>query len=337
MNRALEKLAALAERPLSPEEILTAAKYPVAVSGHYASLIHKGGDAVWRQCAPDAEELKTPAGFDLDPLGEERDMPVPRLIHRYPDRVVMLTTNRCPTNCRFCLRKRYWNDSAADISDRELAVIIDYLKKEKGVREVLVSGGDPLSLSNSSLAEILLALEECENIKIIRIGTRSPVTNPARVDDELVEILAARRGLWVATHFNHPREICPESRRACGKLVAAGVPVLNQTVLLKGVNDDVEILAALFLALAAMRVKPHYLFHLDPVAGAAHFATGVEKGLEIMRGLRGRISSTCMPTFTIDLPDGGGKVPLQPDYQPSPGAYEAIDGRIIAYPDNSLI
>lgn len=311
-------------------------RFPALATPYYASLVSRTGtlsrDPIFKQAFPDIIEVNDSDAGSMDPLGEEKDSPVPRLIHRYTDRVVLLTTNACAIHCRFCLRKRGWADGSANfaITEDELDAVISYLMDHTEVREVLISGGDPLLLETARIADILSRISQVPSIKIIRIGTRAPVTLPMRIDDELVDVLASIPGLWVATHFNHPVELTDESLEACSKLVSNGIPILNQTVLLKGINDSARTLIELFANLGAHRIKPHYLFHLDPVVGTAHFATGVEKGLAIMKKLRGELSSVATPTFAIDLPDGGGKVPLQPDYKRD-GKYESINGEFIPY------
>ncbi|NOY75580.1 MAG: KamA family radical SAM protein [Kiritimatiellaeota bacterium] len=340
--RSLAELAALL--PERAEEIAsiseTAAvierRFPTLGTPYYAYLIDPGTplleDPIFKQVFPNTAELDGAETLGFDPLGEEKDSPVPRLIHRYADRALLLATNKCAVHCRFCLRKRGWSDGAAKfaISDTELAAAAAYLAAHPEIGEVLISGGDPLLLETAELAEIISRISRVPSVKIIRVGTRVPVVLPMRIDDELAELLGSTPSLWVVTHFNHPAELTPESLAACSKLISRGVPMLNQTVLLKGVNDDPDILKELFASLAGNRVKPHYLFHMDPVAGAGHFATGVEKGLEIMKTLRNRISSVATPIFAIDLPGGGGKVPLTPNYERG-GAYEGINGELIKH------
>jgi lysine 2,3-aminomutase len=314
----------------------TADIFPVAVTPYYASLIEKSDipdDPIYRQAFPDKKELCTKKSENLDPLNEDTQMPVPKLIHRYKNRVVMLTTNRCAVHCRFCLRKRKWKKgvSISSITDSELQTILEYIKEHKEINEVLVSGGDPLMLQDSQLKKILNSLSEIPTIRIIRLGTRIPVVMPMRIDAKLADMLADIPGLWVATHFNHPREVTRESLSACSKLQKRGIPILNQTVLLKGINDNKETLIELFRSLAANRIKPHYLFHIDPVAGNSHFATGLQKGIELMREFRNSLSSIETPLFAFDLQEGGGKIPLLPNYSKN-GKFETLDGDYIAYP-----
>jgi len=310
--------------------------YPVQITPYYLNLIDRRdplSDPIWKQCMPDPGELLDPDA-SFDPLSEETQMPVSRVIHRFADRIVLLSTGRCAVKCRFCFRKRTWKTGAElpDISDRELEEACRYLKDNPQIQEVLISGGDPLMLSTSRLHEILTQLNSTGTISVIRIGSRVPVTWPERIDHEFISMLSGFDGLWLMTHFNHPAEVTPESAAACKKFIKAGIPVLNQTVLLRGVNDDAAILEKLFRKLIRIQVKPHYLFHVDPVRGVRHFATGIKKGLEILREFRPRLSSLAVPTFAIDLPEGGGKVALQPDYRCGDGFVSINNGKVVKYP-----
>lgn len=311
------------------------AVYPVLLNEYYLSLIDWENfhtDPIARQSFPDALELADETS-SFDPLSEEEQMPVPRLIHRFKDRVVILANSHCAMRCRFCFRKREWANGAElpPISDAEIAAITEYLHAHPEVREILLSGGDPVMLSEKRLLEVLHKLKQIPSIEVIRVASRIPVVWPERITLTLAQALGEIPGVWFATHFNHPREVTPESSAACTRLVRAGVPVINQTVLLKGVNDQAEILAELFRKLIALRVKPYYLFHVDPVRGVRHFATGIECGLEILKNFRSSLSSLAVPTFAIDLPEGGGKVALQPEYRVD-GKYPDIHGKkLIAY------
>lgn len=312
---ALKKLG-LAPRPELAE---VEKRYPVLITGHYLGLIDPAlgeNDPIYRQCLPDPAELLDEES-SFDPLAEEEQMPVPRVIHRFVDRVVLLATFHCEMRCRFCFRKRTWlggQKLAPAISDAELEAAAAYLRRHPEIREVLISGGDPLTLPLSRIQKILETLRSVPHLDILRVATRLPVVDPARISDAVIELLAATPGLWIATHFNHPRELAPAACELLTKFVRHGIPVINQTVLLKGVNDNPDTLEELFRALVKLRVKPHYLFHVDPVRGVRHFATGIECGLDILRAFRPRLSSLAVPTFAIDLPEGGGKVALQPDY-----------------------
>lgn len=302
------------------------AVYPVLLNEYYLSLIDWKNfhhDPIALQSFPRQAELDDEES-SFDPLAEEEQMPVPRLIHRFKDRVVILANSHCAMRCRFCFRKREWahGSSLPPLTDEELEKMLTYLQNHPEVREILLSGGDPLMIAEKRLLEILTRLKEVPSIEVIRVASRIPVVWPERITGSLARALGNIPGVWFATHFNHPREITPESSAACQRLVKEGVPVINQTVLLKGVNDRAEILEELFRKLIALRVKPYYLFHVDPVRGVRHFATGIECGLEILKTFRSTLSSLAVPTFAIDLPEGGGKVALQPDY--------CVDGK---YPD----
>ena len=324
--------------PARPELEDVEKLYPVKINSYCLKQINPAlgsNDPFYRQFLPDPEELADPDS-SFDPLSEAEQMPVAKLIHRFPDRVVLLATFQCAVRCRFCFRKRTWccGSSDTDLSDRELNMAVDYLRRTPTVREVLISGGDPLLLPFERLQKIVSAIAALENIEIIRVATRLPVTDPAAVDDKTIDFLAKTHGVWMATHFNHPAELTPESTALLRKIVASGIPVINQSVLLKGVNDHAGILEELFRKLVSLRVKPHYLFHVDPVRGVRHFAPGIECGLDIMRHFRRNLSSLAVPTFAIDLPEGGGKVALQPDYRDEYGRFPDIHNcRYIAYPD----
>ncbi len=333
---------------LSPEklaEIASAAEhYPFRTSWSFLQKAMNSPDpqnsAIWKQCIPSADELKEFPGFESeDGLGEDSCSPLPLLIHKYPDRALLLVTNRCPVYCRFCFRKRRWKNGEADrdITDDELNAICAYLKEHKEIREVLLSGGDPLMLSDSRLIFIISNLIK-SGIETIRICSRIPSTMPDRISDKLMKTISAfGASIWFLTHFNHPDEFDCDSREACRKIIKNGIPILNQTVLLKGVNDDAELLAKLFRELVRTGVKPHYLFHADPVCGTGHFATGVAKGLELVKYFRENLSSLAVPVFALDLPEGGGKVPLQAEYYDSSNnSFKAIDGRTISHPASSI-
>ena len=290
-----------------------AIKYPYKVSSYYAGLIKTAGDAIWRQCMPDALELDDETG-DADPLSEKLLSPVPGLIHRYPDRVVLLVSNRCPVYCRFCMRKRHVGSGSDLVSGTvELEKALDYIRSHSAIQDVILSGGDPLMLDDSSLHMILERLRAISHVKIIRIGTRTPVTLPERITTELCSMLRQFHPLYINTHFNHPREITVESSRACGMLADSGIPLGNQTVLLRGVNDDVSVMRDLVTGLLEIRVRPYYIHQMDIIQGAAHFRTPVSKGLGIIRALRGHVSGLAVPHYVIDLPHGKGKVALIPD------------------------
>ncbi len=313
---------------VTPEMAQVAQVFPVKVSAHYASLIDpaKGmSDPIARQCLPDPAEL---ADLDssFDPLHEAKQMPVPRLIHRFPDRAVLLASGKCATFCRFCFRKRLWRkgESLRDLTIDELTQVVSYLRQHPEVKEILISGGDPLMLNDQLFIHILNTLDALPSLDILRIATRLVVTDPDQVSDTKIATIAQSKKTWLVTHFNHPAELHPKALAVCQKFSSQGVPVLNQTVLLKGVNDQPEILEILLRNLIKHRIKPHYLFHLDPVQGVRHFETGIESGLAALRHFRTHLSSLAVPQFAIDLPEGGGKVNLQNDYADNLGRYPDI-------------
>ena len=288
-------------------------RYPLRITPYYLGLIREPGDPLHRQCFPDPAELS-----DLqacDPLNETGLSPVPGLIHRYPDRVVWLVANECAVYCRFCLRKgRVGCPDRSPAPDGGIDTVIDYLADHDEVRDVILSGGDPLLLGDHILEEILTRLRKLPHLEIIRIGTRAPVTLPQRITVRLCRMLKQYQPLYINTHFNHPQEITAESSLACARLADAGIPLGNQTVLLKGVNDDPAVMKRLMQRLLAIRVRPYYIHQMDLVQGTGHFRTPVATGIAIMEMLRGHTSGLAIPAFVIDLPGGKGKVPLLPDY-----------------------
>lgn len=296
----------------NPDAGKVASVYPFRLSPAYADLIRQSGDAVWRQCVPDRRELEDGEQCP-DPLGEGMLSPVPGLIHRYPDRAVLLVSNRCPVYCRFCMRKRHVGEGDAPPSRALLERAFRYIGETPAIRDVILSGGDPLMLEDDSLRHILRRLREIGHVAIIRIGTRMPVTLPERITPRLCALLKEFHPLYINTHFNHPAEITPHSAAACALLADAGIPLGNQTVLLRGVNDDAEVMRELMGSLLALRVKPYYIHQMDLVRGTAHFRTPVAVGLEIVRALRGHVSGMAVPAYVIDLPEGKGKVPVLPD------------------------
>ena len=289
-----------------------AARYPFLVSSSYGALIREPGDAIWRQCIPDVRELEDDGQLS-DPLAELSLSPVPGLIHRYPDRVVLLVSNRCPVYCRFCMRKRHVGCGDQPPGRERLDQALAYLGATPAIRDVTLSGGDPLMLDDPSLHDILTRLRAIKHIVVIRIGTRIPVTLPERVTPELCSMLKRFHPLYVNTHFNHPAEITAASAGACGLLADAGIPLGNQTVLLRGVNDDIGVMRDLMSGLLGIRVRPYYLHQMDLVKGTAHFRTPLASGLEVIKALRGHISGLAVPHYVIDLAGGKGKVLILPD------------------------
>lgn len=294
-------------------------QYKLAIPPYYFSLINRldPRDPIRLQSIPSPMELAGAAGTEEDdPLDEDKDSPVPGLTHRYPDRALLVTTHVCTMYCRFCTRKRAtmkrggWDPVSRD--DRRM---VEYVRAHPEIRDVILSGGDPLTLPAEKLAFFVENLDAIEHLDVIRIGTRVPVTLPQRIDDdELIAILSRSDKIWIQTHFNHPREVTAEARRACDRLRMAGMPINNHAVLLRGVNDSLAVQRDLCRALLRIKVRPYYLFHCDPVIGAGHFRTPVWTGIEIIEGLRGHISGLGVPTYVVDAPRGGGKIPLMPNY-----------------------
>ena len=321
LRRAVTSLEAVIQYAKIPPEEIAAInrvieKYPVIIPPYYLCLINfqQLQDPIRLQSFPMREEVELSQEGEPDPLEEEEDMPVPGLIHRYPDRVLMQVTNLCPMNCRHCTRKREWEEGVWTRSEAEIDRMVDYLARTPQIRDVLLSGGDPLVLSTPKLEKILAKIRRVPHIEILRIGTRFPVVLPQRIDPEFAEMLSRLRPLWVNTHFNHPREITREAALACDRLQRAGIPMNNQSVLLRGVNDNLPVMKALCHGLLKMGVRPYYLYQCDPVRGTEHLRTSLWKGIEIIEGLRGHTTGFAVPQFVIDAPGGGGKIPIGPNY-----------------------
>lgn len=305
-----EQLKQLSENIPHDIEKVTKA-YPVRINPYYLSLIQREGDPIWKMSVPQMIEISDDSGLD-DPLSEEDNSPVPGLTHRYPDRVLFYVTSVCAMYCRFCTRKRKVGHDP--VRKKDLEAGLAYIRSHPEIRDVIISGGDPFMLTDGPLEYVLKSLREIPHIEIIRIGTRMPVVLPQRITENVCDILKKYHPVFINTHFNHPAEITPESRKACEMLVNAGVPVGNQAVLLKGVNDDPLVLKELFKKLLTMRVRPYYLYQADIVNGANHFRTTVERGIEVIGALRGHTSGLAVPQYVIDAPGGGGKIPLLPEY-----------------------
>ena len=289
---------------------------PLGVTPYYMSLIDPigPGEALRRTVVPVTGEFLFTEGEAEDPLGEDHDSPVPGLVHRYPDRVLLLALDFCTTYCRYCTRSRVVGHGALAPTDERLDAIMDYLERTPTVRDVLISGGDPLALSDEKLDHLLSRLRAISHIEFIRIGTKMPAVLPQRITPNLMRILKKHHPVWMSIHYLHPNECTPEAYRACARLADAGVPLGAQTVLLKGVNDDIGTMTELMQRLLLMRVKPYYLYQCDPIRGSAHFRTSVQTGLDLIAGLRGHTTGYAVPAYVIDAPGGGGKIPLQPDY-----------------------
>ncbi len=325
---------------LTSEELegLTAEeKFRVDVTPYFASLIDPEDPAcpIRRQIIPIGRELKDFSGMMEDSLAEDAHSPVPGLVHRYPDRVLMLVTTQCASYCRYCTRSRLVGDPTKTFGKNDFERQLDYLRRTPQVRDVLLSGGDPLTLAPAALERILARLREIDHIEIVRIGSRVPVFLPQRITDALCDMLRQFHPLWVNIHVNHPKEITPELSRALVRLAEAGIPLGNQSVLLAGVNDSLNIQRELVHKLVVNRVRPYYLYQCDLVKGAGHFRTTVAKGIEIIEGLRGHTSGYAVPTYVIDAPGGGGKVPISPNYLISRGEGKIVirnyEGYITAY------
>ncbi len=297
---------------VDPEEMKGAIEaFPMRINSYFADLMKEKGDSLARQVIPSAEEVQGGDPYVDDPLAEEADSPVPNLVHRYPDRVLLMVTTQCPIYCRFCTRKRIIGRPGI-VSMETIHQGVDYIRNHEEIRDVILSGGDPLMLKDAVLEEILKSLRSIRHLEVIRIGSRVPGALPHRVTPELCAILRRYHPLYMNLHFNHPDEITPEARKACEMLADAGIPLGSQTVLLKGINDDPEVMKRLMQKLLAARVKPYYLYQADLVSGTDHFRTTVEDGLEIMRHLQGHTSGMAVPKYVIDAPNGGGKVPINP-------------------------
>ena len=313
--------------------------FPIRINSYFLKQIKEENDPLWKQVVPTAEELddflSAEETLDTDPLNEEENMPVPELVHRYPDRVLLMLNNQCPIICRFCTRKR--KIGFPGIVTREtLRQGIEYIARHPEIRDVIMSGGDPLLVPDKELERILGSLREIKHLEIIRIGTRVPGALPARITPALCEMLKKFHPLYANLHFNHPAEITPEVELACNRMADAGIPLGSQTVLLKGVNDDVEIMKELVHKLLKIRIKPYYLYQADMTMGTDHFRTKIEKGLEIIRGLQGHTSGMGVPYFVIDTPGGGGKVRLLPDtvveYNDREILVRNFEGKVFRYP-----
>ena len=290
--------------------------FPLSITPHYLSLCDPRDAAcpVRRQCVPTADEAREIPGDLRDPLGEEAHEVAPGLIQRYPDRALLLATDRCGVYCRFCTRSRMVGDGGGTMSEQRLETALAYLRAHAEVRDVIVSGGDPLVMATDRLAGLLGKIRAIPTVETIRLATRCPVTLPQRITAELVDALRDLHPIWVMTHFNHPKELAPEADRALRRLVDGGFPVMNQTVLLRGINDDEDTLEAVFRGLVRRRVRPYYLLQADVVRGTGHLRTPLARGVEIMERLQGRLTGIALPRLIVDTPGGKGKVPIGPDY-----------------------
>ena len=288
----------------------------MAITPYYLSLINPDdpNDPIRRQCIPTGAETHQAAADLLDPLHEDEDSPTPGLTHRYPDRVLLLITDMCSMYCRHCTRRRFAGQTDNECGLDRIEKALEYIRQTPTVRDVLLSGGDALMVSDKRLEYIISELRKIPHVEIVRLGTRTPVVCPQRITPELCDMLKKYHPIWINTHFNHPNEVTPESSRACEMLANAGIPLGNQSVLLRGVNDCVHVMKKLVHELVKMRVRPYYIYQCDLSMGLEHFRTPVSKGIEIIEGLRGHTSGYCVPTFVVDAPGGGGKTPVMPQY-----------------------
>jgi lysine 2,3-aminomutase len=312
----LEASLALTEAERAGAERALSGGFPLSITPYYASLIDPTNPdcPIRRQCVPHALEGTEVPGDLRDPLGEEDNEVAPHLIRRYPDRALLLATDRCSVYCRFCTRSRMVGDGGGVRALTVLDPAFAYLRAHPEVQEVIVSGGDPLVMRSERVAALMRMLASIESVGNVRVASRTPVTLPQRITPDLCAALREHPCVWLMTHFNHPRELTPEASRACAMLVDHGIPVMNHTVLLRGVNDDADVLEALFRGLIRSRVRPYYLLQADPVRGTGHLRTPIDAGLAIMERLQGRLSGIALPKFIVDTPHGRGKVPMSPNY-----------------------
>jgi lysine 2,3-aminomutase len=324
---------------LTPEEVegVTTHRFRLDITPHFASLMDPDDPLcpVRQQVIPRGRELAAFTSMMADSLSEDAHSPVPGLVHRYPDRVLMMATTQCASYCRYCTRSRIVGNAQSTFGQPDYDAQIDYIRRTPQVRDVLLSGGDPLTLNPRVLESLLARLRDIPHVEVLRIGSRVPVFLPTRIDDAFLEMVRKYHPLWLNIHVNHPKEITPEVCAACERMADAGIPLGNQTVLLAGVNDSVHIQRQLVHELVQMRVRPYYLYQCDLVPGAGHFRTTISKGIEIIEGLRGHTSGFAVPQYTVDAPGGGGKVPMGPQYLVSqaPGrvVFRNFEGYISTY------
>ena len=305
--------------------------FNMRITPHVQNLIKVAdvSDPIYAQYVPSKLELVETPGEMADPIGDAAHEKVKGVTHRYPDRVLLKPTHTCHVYCRFCFRREKVGQADEALDAAEMDAALDYIRSHPEIWEVILSGGDPLVLSDRRLATLMVELSTIQHVQVIRIHTRSPVADPARIGDGLIAALKVRPAVYVVVHVNHPREISDEVKLGFAKMVDAGIPLLSQSVLLKGVNNSVETLSALFKALVALRMKPYYLHHLDKAKGTEHFRCSIAEGQKLMRGLRGQLSGLCLPTYMLDIPGGFGKVPIGPSYleRCANGAYQVTDYR----------
>ena len=313
----------------------------VAVTPYFFNLLdpNNPGCPIRRQVIPSGLEAQTTSDEFLDPVGEENTMAVPGVVHRYPDRVLLLVTAACASYCRYCTRSRLVSNAQGYGFHPNIEESLDYISNNKSIRDVLLSGGDPLMLSDEKLKSLLHRLSEIEHVEFVRIGSRIPIFLPQRITDSLLEALKSHHNLWMSIHVNHPLECTDELRTACRRLAGAGIPLGNQSVLLKGINNDPLTMRNLVHRLMMMKVKPYYLYQCDLVKGSSHLRTDPEEGIKLIESLRGHTTGYAIPQFVIDAPNGGGKIPLNPNYVVSNDTDKIVlrnyEGKIFYYPNNS--
>lgn len=332
---------------LTPEEMEgikhSKGRLALAVTPYFASLMDPVNPncPIRKQAIPRFEECHLSKNDMVDPCGEDKDSPVPGLVHRYPDRVLLLVTDQCAVYCRYCTRRRLVGSNERSITQGNFEEVLKYLKSHRKVRDVLLSGGDPLLLENERLEEILSRLRALPHIELLRIGTRAPVTLPQRVTPGLVRVLKKYHPLMISIHFTHPKEITEAVKRACSELADGGIPLGSQTVLLKGINDKPYIMKKLVQELLKIRVRPYYIYQCDLATGTEHFRTSVATGIQIIEKLRGHTTGYAVPTYVIDAPGGGGKIPVDPDYVMSKGKGKVVlrnyEGKVFEYPEPNIL
>jgi len=332
---------------LTPEEIegikQSKGRLALAVTPYFASQMDpiNPNCPIRRQAIPRIEECHLSKNDMVDPCGEDKDSPVPGLVHRYPDRVLLLVTDQCAVYCRYCTRRRLVGSNERSITQGNFEEVLKYLKSHRKVRDVLLSGGDPLLLENERLEEILSRLRALPHIELLRIGTRAPVTLPQRITSGLVRMLKKYHPLMISIHFTHPKEITDSVKRACNELADGGIPLGSQTVLLKGINDKPYIMKKLVQELLKIRVRPYYIYQCDLATGTEHFRTSVATGIQIIEKLRGHTTGYAVPTYVVDAPGGGGKIPVEPDYVMSRGKGRVVlrnyEGKVFEYPEPNIL
>ncbi len=336
--RSVEALcgAGLVREDQIDELAKVAGRYAVAITPAMAELIDRNDphDPIARQFVPDARELDGGAGERGDPIGDDAFTAVEGVVHRYPDRVLLKIVNACAVYCRFCFRREMIGPGRGGLSPAALSAALDYIRADPRIWEVILSGGDPLVLSARRIMEAVAALAAIDHVKVVRVHTRVPVVDPGRINAAMVRGLRARgKATFVVLHINHPRELTAAAQDACARLIDAGIPMLSQSVLLRGVNDDVETLGALMCRLVEARIRPYYLHHADLAPGTAHMRTTIAEGQDLMRALRGRYSGVCQPGYVLDIPGGHGKSPVGPNYLNKDGSVvEDFNGRRHPYP-----